>query len=291
MTRAPIRYIRVKDFGAGVSRDYTPAEKYLELANESLTNEVYTITTNERGFAFDPAHAGGAENPIFVLGDSFVESVYVPQGARFCDLLTQKWHHSGHERLCLNGGYSGSTTLIILNKLINQIGPNKQASVIFVLPSNDALALQFKGGYWNYANQRYSPILPIDGSDDKSCNMSENLWQVESALNMLIDAARHLGHDLHLATTAFVQSDYERQPWHKARYASSPGRYETRMQKMSQANAILRKVASERGVGLLDLERDLADPTHFYDEVHLNRQGSEAMASLLFAQMVGTRSL
>lgn len=59
MTRAPIRYIRVKDFGAGVSRDYTPAEKYLELANESLTNEVYTITTNERGFAFDPAHAGG----------------------------------------------------------------------------------------------------------------------------------------------------------------------------------------------------------------------------------------
>lgn len=57
------------------------------------------------------------------------------------------------------------------------------------------------------------------------------------------------------------------------------------MHKMSQANAILRDTARARGGALLDLERDLADPSYFYDEVHLNRQGSEAMAVLLFQQI------
>ena len=279
------RYIRIKDFGINAVLEKVPDSAYLEITNDSLLHDTFVVTTDSNGFIIDPSFVEGAESPIFVLGDSFVESIFVKQSHRFCDLLTRRMAIAGTPRQVLNGGYSGATSLILLNTLINKIGYRKSSTVLFVLPSNDTLAMGFERGLWDYSSKRYSPILPIDGTDSKQCPVTQNLHQLEGVLRAFAATARSFRLDLVFATTPYMQRAFESEPWFIARYSKTPGRYERLIDARRQSSEVMRRVATEEGVQLLDLEVDFNEPLHFYDDLHLNAAGSAAMAETIYRQI------
>jgi lysophospholipase L1-like esterase len=279
------RQIRIKDFGVDAVLKKVPDPAYLEVTNDSLSHDTFVLTTDANGFIIDPNFLDGADAPVFVFGDSVVESIFVQQGQRFCDHLTRRMASAGTPRQFLNGGYSGATSLILLNALINKVGYRKNAAVLLVLPSNDTLAMGFERGLWDYSSKRYSPILPVDGADCRQCPATQNLPQLEGVLRAFAAVARSFRLELMFATTPYMQRAFEDEPWFLARYSKTPGRYERLIDARRQSSEVMRRVAAETGVHLLDLEAEFNEPTHFYDDLHLNTVGSVAMAEMIYRQI------
>lgn len=281
----PPRHIRIKEFGIDAVLEKIPDSAYLEVTNDSLSHDTFVLTTDSNGFIIDPNSLDGADAPIFVFGDSFVESTFVQQGRRFCDLLTRRMATAGTPRQFLNGGYSGATSLLLLNALINKVGYRKNSTVLLVLPSNDTLAMGFERGLWDYSSKRYSPILPVDGADCRQCPATQNLPQLEGVLRAFAATARSFRLDLVFATTPYMQRAFEGEPWFLARYSKTPGRYERLIDARRRSSEVMRRVATEAGVHLLDLEVEFNEPAHFYDDLHLNSAGSAAMAEMIYRQI------
>ncbi len=279
------RSIRIKDFGTGAVLKKSPDDAYMKMVNSSLSQGSFWLTTDSNGFIIDPSCQDGGDAPVFVFGDSVVESTFIQQGRRFCDLLTKKMAAEGCPRQFLNGGYSGATSLILLNAMINKVGCQENAAVLLILPSNDTLAMGFKGGLWNSSSQRYSPVLPTDGQAEEACPAEKNLHQLESVLRSFACTADAFSLDLYFATTPFVQTNYSDQPWYQARFRKTPGRYERLVAARRLSNQVMRNVARATRVELLDLEKLISDISFFYDDLHLNEVGSAALSETIYAQI------
>ncbi|MDT8328884.1 MAG: SGNH/GDSL hydrolase family protein, partial [Roseovarius sp.] len=268
------RHVRIKEFGANMSKEMSPQKEYIELSNGSLEDGIFQINTDQNGFVYNPRFEKGADAPVYVLGDSFVESVFVPEGRRFCDQLSRKMAKTA-PRQFLNGGYSGATSLNLLDTLINKIGCQENAAVILILPSNDTLSLRSARGFWDYGSQRYSPILPVTDDAPTPVPLAENIHQLAAVLKVFAHTCSAFSLDLFFATTAFVQSDYEQLPWFKARH-KAPGSYEALLVDRRKMNQMMRDVARATRTEIIDLETSMTDPQMFYDDVHLNEAGSQA---------------
>lgn len=278
------RHIRIKEFGGGTVRDMVPQAEYIALSDGSISDQNYRITTTDDGFIYNPSFRKGQENPVFVLGDSFVESSFVPQGKRFCDVLTRKMSKT-IPREFLNAGYSGATSLNLLDTLINKVaGYGNRPAVVFVLPSNDVLSLQFEGGYWDMSNQRYSPILPVSPVKATSVDLEENIHQLSSIMKVMAQTCNAFSMDLFFATMPYVQTDFDALPWFVSRHKTVDV-YEGLKAKRRKVNQVLRDTAQRQRVELIDLEASMQTTSHFYDDVHLNETGSAAVAQLIYKQI------
>ncbi|RVT80650.1 hypothetical protein DXV76_20985 [Rhodobacteraceae bacterium CCMM004] len=282
------RHIRIKEFGAEGVRIMRPTPEYLELTNGTLPDTDYTITTDADGFVCDPdadadpARAPGAARPLYVLGDSLVESAFVPQGQRVADRIGQGLAARGIARRVLNGGYSGSTSLNLFDTIINKIGPREGAAVLHVLPSNDVLSMRDDDGFWNMGSQRYSPILPARKAPlEPAAPWHPSPAQLRMTLKAMARTADAFGIHLFFATTPYVRRGYERLPWYRKRHTDGGESYDALIASRSANNTILREVAGLCRVPLVDLEVAMGDPRHFYDDLHLNTEGSQAMADIV----------
>ena len=271
------RAVRLKEFGTNIQRILTPTPQYLRQTNGTIAEEAYRLETDPDGFILASGHRSRSGDRTYVLGDSFIECSFVQEGSRICDLMnTQLGQQPG---VVLNGGYSGSTTLNILNGLINRVLPRSPRNVIFALPSNDVLALIEHGGFWNLRDKRYSPIMPIENRVTGTNDFEANAAALAPLLALFCQTAREFSFNLTLTTMPFVSTDYQKLGWFRIRHQTEDV-YEALVTKRHHVNAILRETAKAQGVNLIDLAA-LLTPDLFYDDVHMNAQGCRAVADLL----------
>lgn len=280
------RSVRLKEHGRDAVRLMTPSESYLTFTDGSLSTEDCLLRTDENGWIVNLSHNKSMDAPVYVLGDSFVESSFIQEGKRFTDIMTKKFSTTENPRTVVNGGYSGATTLHMFNTLVNKVQPNERASIIHILPSNDTLSLLQGRGFWNFSDQRYTPLLPIDGKETVAADIRENLLQLEGVLKALAAWTNTFSMDLYLATTPYVQTNYEDLPWFIKRY-KTPAAYEKLKANRRLSNEVVRNVCKKMRVRLVDLEVLLKDNQFFYDDVHLNELGS-ARTARIFELQIGT---
>lgn len=281
MKRAPSRrHLRLKEWQPLIDCHLCPSPEYLEGTDGSLRNIEYRVRTDSDGYILPPpSNSVEPTESIIFFGDSFVESVYVPEDQRFVAAIQKALYNNEIKVHCLNAGYSGSTTLHMLMTLIGKVGPRPATTIVLVLPSNDALALTKKGGLWCRSDKRYTPLIPAqEGTDIQS--QPFNITDIKVTLNLFIDACRRMHLNLIFATFPHRTAAYSNDPWLSQRFKTATTY--ARMHKWRQSiNAIGRSIAHRLQIPCIDLEALVSTHTeYFYDDLHMNETGSEVIARI-----------
>lgn len=290
MERVPARrHLRLKEWLPLIDRMMRPTADYLAATDGSLRDIEYRVRTDADGYILPPSDPPGVEETVIFFGDSFVESVYVPEEWRFVAAIQAAMLAAGHAARCLNAGYSGATTLHMLMALLGKVGRRPKTTVVLVLPSNDALALVKKGGLWTREDKRYAPVVPIPNGTDAAAQPID-LVDVQAALNIFIDACRRLRLDLVLTTFPHRTAEFSADPWLGRRFKSAAN-YSRLLEWRCSVNAVARACANRLGLPFVDLEAVVS--THvewFYDDLHMNETGSARVAQILSEFLIARRA-
>jgi lysophospholipase L1-like esterase len=281
------RHIRLKEWRPNLDTVARPPPDYLAATDGSLADADYRMRTDAAGFILPPASAEAPDAPaIFFFGDSFVESTYVAESERFPAAVQARLLTMGRPARCLNAGYSGATTLHLLLALLAKVGPAPGATVCLVVPSNDALALVKEGGFWTCTDKRYAPVIPVPEVAPPP-GRPLDLADLEMTLRLFADACGQLRLRLLLATFPHRTGEYGADPWLRRRFKDATN-YARILGWRRAVNDLVRKVAGERSVPLIDLDAALsAESRWFYDDLHMNAAGSRQVAELLAEQLAG----
>lgn len=133
------RFIRLKEIAPLVETYHTPTPAQVECSDESLIVQPYLCRTDKDGYMMNGNGIKSGLRSIVFMGDSFVESMYSEETDRFVSQTERLLEVGGERFQCLNAGYSGSSTLQIVNSLINKVyptvGPNSY--VVLQVPHSD----------------------------------------------------------------------------------------------------------------------------------------------------------
>lgn len=279
------RSIRLKEWLPNQDTLQHPTPDYLAAANGTLADADYRLRTDANGFIVAPeATDEPADRALLFLGDSFVESVFVPEEERFPAAVQAQLRAAGQRVRCLNGGYSGATTLHMLLALLAKVGRARNMSVYLVVPSNDALALGKRGGYWCMTDKRYAPLVPAPRNVE-SGNQPIDLMDLRTVLNLFHDTCKRLRLPLTIATFPHRTASFDTDEWAQRRFRTPAG-YARVLGWRKQVNDTVRAVATRLAVPLVDLDAAISTETAlFYDDLHMNVAGSARVAALLMRQM------
>lgn len=278
------RTIRLKESTPHSDRWRTPTKGYLDGTDGSLGEGPWRLRTDEHGFI----ETGNQTSPdwpgIVFLGDSFVESTFSPESDRFVSRVERHLNGEGTNVRCLNGGYSGSTTLQLFNVLINKVIPlvGRGGTVVFFIPIASDLPIYFRPhSYW-YPTDRFAPLVPP--FTPPAPDLPRGVAALESLLRLVISAAEEFDINLVLITSPHRHAE------------RGQDAYLDRILTEAQANSLATRrrdvigaaisVAEATGVKFLDAASAFVQhPDKFYDEVHLNDQGQEWFAEWLHAEL------
>jgi hypothetical protein len=284
------RSIRLKEHNLNYSRIVKPSDIQLE-QSPSLSSRGYVINTDENGFIKSGNLFEVSNRRTIVLGDSFVESSFLDERDRFTSIIERYDREHGSDKLgsVLNGGVSGSTSLNLLNCLINKIVPLKPSNIIFVLPSNDSSVHRMSTTYWN-DSEYYSNIIPGNASDIVG-GFYGNLHKPDLTriTETIFEVCRIFKIKLFFATCTcagsyegdFFVSKYKNKKW-----------FDAHMDARKLLNEKLRTLCLIKRIPLIDLEINIAgDNSFFYDDLHLNSEGALKVADLIFDQISAPNGL
>ena len=291
MERAPTRrFLRLKEWLPLLDRQQRPAPDYLAASDGSLRDIEYRVRTDADGYILPPpADLDGVTDEVIFFGDSFVESTYVPEEHRFVAAIQTILREAGVPARCLNAGYSGATTLHMLMTLLGKVGRRPATTIVLVIPSNDAFALIKKGGFWCRGDKRYAPIVPVPEGIDVPVQPLD-LADLQAVLNLFVDACRRLRLNFVLATFPHRTAAFMADPWLSRRFKRAVN-YERAHEWRRAVNAVGRATAKRLNLPFVDLEEMISSRIEwFYDDLHMNEIGSEAIARILGDFLVGYRS-
>lgn len=280
------RFIRLKEWDPSLDRIMRPADAYVAATDGSLPADDYRLRTNEQGYIVGPPEGDAAEDAdrdgqVVVLGDSLVESVYVHEADRFVAKAQTRLSHQGIRIRCVNAGYSGSTSLQLVQLMLAKLSPRVRCAVMLVAPVSDAFVLIREHGYWCTGDKRFSPIVPPSNVEEREVPFRPD--DLRAVLPVFVHACRSMGHWPMLATHAHRQTDYADDPWLRRRFKNA-GNCAKLQAARRGCNAAVRQVAAALAVPCLDLEALTALHSHWlYDDMHLNGEGSVAVADHLAA--------
>jgi lysophospholipase L1-like esterase len=272
------RFIRLKEMQPDLDVEYTPSPDYRAKVDSSLGFGPFRTRTDSDGFIKTGNNFPNHSRSLFFLGASFVESLYAHEATRFVSALERLFYSEGSSIRCLNGGYSGATSLQLMNVVINKIAPlaESQDWVIFFVPQSDADSVLTEHSYWN-ANQRSTPVLP--GKEPPRPFHIEGVEATRAILRLTGAAARELKINLAFATGPFKESEYLEDPVLQSIY-STERKFNRAREVRFALNEVTRETAQELGVALLDVSIN-QETKYFYDEVHLNESGQGEYARRL----------
>lgn len=259
-------------------------DSYRAKTDGSLGDGPWRCRSDADGFLITGNETAADAAPIVFLGDSFVESMYNPESVRFVSVAERALNAQGWNVRCLNGGYSGSTTLQLFNVLMNKVVPlvGRGGTVVFFVPVGSDIPIYFRPhSYW-YPTDRYAPILPPftpAGSDIPNGGSA-----LESLLRLVVAAARELELNLILVSSPHRHSERGDDPYLDRLLSDEQDR--SLKQRHAVIHAATQRAASETGVHFLDgTVAFLEHPDAFYDEVHLNDAGQGAFAEWLLVRL------
>lgn len=270
------RSIRLKEWGVNILKDFIPSAEYLKNRCSSLQPQKYRLKTNDMGFIINSKNEDyEVTSQAVFLGASQVESLYVEEGKRLSDQFQQGINIKGLQ--VLNGGYSGTTSLQILNTLLNKILQFKPAQIYFFLPTNDIYAFR-NGGYWNNTN-RFSPIMP-EKSMKALPSLEIELWRNE--LHKIYSIIKNVC-DIYNIKSYFMTFPHvinDKNNYIINSYSDKVAK--DLIEDRKYLNSIFKDVISNINGNIIDLE-SLVDfnESYFYDDVHLNEWGCKNVAKIL----------
>lgn len=109
--------IRLQELDQNADAWHEPTGDYRTRCNDTLEAVPFHQRADENGFLVTGNPTPGGE-PVVFLDDSFVESLFADPANRF---VSQVERLTGQR--CLNGVYSGATTLDLLNTLVHKVYP------------------------------------------------------------------------------------------------------------------------------------------------------------------------
>lgn len=271
------RYIRLKERST-VTRIHTPPEDYLKI-RPTLECENYFEHTNVDNF-LSAEVVIESSNKIFVLGGSFVENIYCDASKRICSVLGKKLALNGFDLSVINSGVSGSTSLNLINTVINKIIPLKPKHIIFFIPTNDGLCLELKDGLWN-STKHYSHLQGINHiSEREPANQSEKINNICNLYSMLKALCESFNVDLTVCSSPIVDGDIE------GFYLYNKTSHEKFSKDRNLVFDTVLEYCKNIGINTLDLRSEFSNKLNFFfDPVHTNALGSEEVANYLYKQL------
>lgn len=273
------RTIRLREHLHNDKRIFIPDDDLLTKC-PSLIREENILRSDENGFVISGNNITETKKTTIILGDSFVTGDYISEQKRFCSLVESK-DFSNQTNLfgtILNGGYSGNTTLNIINRLMNVILPMKVDTILFILPSNDTQIYRLESLYWNKSTY-YSNILPDDPNISFGGFELLDVRALNNLLRLMIEISKIYNFNLIFSTTPFSK-DWDNNLFAKDRYKSKIWFLES-VSTMNRLNDAVRLTANSYNIPLIDLETQLSNED-FYDIVHLNENGSQKCADIIY---------
>lgn len=284
------RHIRLRESKPNQKIYKTPQNIF-----KTLENKKYLFETDENGFLKPSMIHKKPELQIFFLGGSTTECEYIDEKSRFPYLVGRILEENTKIKVNSdNAAKSGNNSLHSINILLNKLIPFKPDIVIMMHNINDLSALFFEGSYWN-DNATIAPIVCNQKNNKKLIKNDQwslsNFWKEKILDNPaeLIKLANYFKENLKV----FISIS-------KAKKISpilmtQPNRIENNAnfninrsieaskiyrQQYIKFNQIIRDVAKEEKVWLIDLAKLIpAEEKYIYDDVHLNKEGSELVAT------------
>lgn len=269
------RYIRLKELPPGADVIHTPVAAHIEVADETLIVGPYRCRVDSDGFMLSGNPPVGG-TPIVFLGDSFVESMFTNEQDRFVSHVERVLGIT-----CLNAGYSGSTTLQLLNALINKVYPavGPGATVVLFAPHSDRDNIYDPGRYWNN-KLRGATVLPLGVPGHAA--IPEGVASTAAILNIIVTACDQLNLKLVLATAPYRVADFGSDAPLRRRYRRDRAAYELGRSRRVDFCDTVRRVAEATATPLIDVEAEVAgESSCFYDELHLNPAGHIRVTAIL----------
>ncbi|WP_438455126.1 hypothetical protein [Vreelandella venusta] len=277
------RVIRLKEWGCNQSEFKRPSEKQVEIATSALKEKNYILNTDVNGFIINAKLQNRNERNknLVLLGDSFVESLFVDEDKRLNAII---------ESLApgfnvLNGGYSGATTLHLINVIVNKVIPLSPDYAAVFVPTNDQRVQSLDNGYWN-KDTRLSPLVPL-GKEKKLVDSYGNhasLKSLEKALKTV-----HFLLSNYNIPHCFVTTPHRGEVEANDEWLNKSGvdykRYHAKVIQRKLINSTCRDFCGKYYVDLIDLESVASNSHFFYDDLHLTNNSSQCVAKVLFDKL------
>lgn len=270
------RYIRLKEIPPLTNRMETPQESYRSFVDETLERGPFRCRSDDNGFIITGNKTATDSDCLIFLGDSFVESIFSHEQSRFVSAVERELAAAGTPRCCLNGGYSGSTSLQLVNVLLNKVYPlvGSAGTVLFFVPQSDVKLLDDSASYWTSA-ELYAPILPPVAAS--VTELKPGLENTRKLLQIAVSMARTLGMNLVLVTSPFRSAPHGDDEWLAGRLRGDT--YKRLLSRRENLVQTVESVATSARIPLIDAASYMRDrPDCFYDELHLNARGQEVFS-------------
>ncbi|OYQ81601.1 hypothetical protein B9T19_02735 [Ignatzschineria sp. F8392] len=279
------RTIRLKEWGVNINRLLIPNDAYLK-NRPSLIKKSYQLTTTKNGFITNTKLNDSLDDDcesILFLGASQIECLYVDEGKRITDQFQIAINsNNGENYKVLNGGYSGTTSLQILNIILNKAVEEKPKRIYCCLPTNDLYAFN-NGGYWNNT-PRFSAIIPSDKVSSKK-PLEKHQWysELRKIYSLIINFVDLIDAEICFMTFAHID-DYD-YSYNKNTYNKDV--FSNLSNDRKVLNSIFREVILDLGGELIDIEQYIDfDHRYFYDDVHFNEDGCNFVANILITKTI-----
>lgn len=267
------RNIRLKEGRPNLEDHVTPSEAYLQKTDGTLKQRDFLRRITSEGFLNTGVKPEPTQPNMFFLGGSFVESMFHDEDKRFVAQLARRLPVNA-----LNGGYSGMTSMQMATMLIAKIGGLASPGdfVIAAVPMSDLPQLRTTGSYWTKVKS-HALIDPPNGSTiEPSFSHTRAAW---AAMNGF---CTQIGISFVMMTGPRRLSDFNRDQWARNAYRRRRASWEEDAKIAQKLNQNARDFASQEKIPLIDLDRQFSDKhDKFYDHVHLNDAGQDAVAQYL----------
>ena len=252
------RFIRLKELGSNINRNYIPSDLYLKKNNKLQKNEIYNTKTDIQGN--QPSIWGSQSNKdIYLIGGSTIESIYVRSSMRPHSRLEKLLLKKGYNYSVFNLGVSGTQTQNIINLILNKLGNKQGSTLVVTLPTNDSNALGLEKNYFS-DHWRYASIVP---ATNKKSTFIKNIDYEPYTRNIkiIIEICKLL--ELKLFFTTIV-------------YAGFHEEYRI-------LNDIAKSICVEKNIIIIDLQKKFSDKyDFFYDNLHFLPNGSQYYSEIIF---------
>ncbi|WP_153045638.1 SGNH/GDSL hydrolase family protein [Advenella sp. S44] len=273
------RLIRLKEQEPLTRRVHTPTESY-KLIRPTLDRYLsYASSVNDDGFMISGNYIESSQK-IFLLGGSFIENMYTSQNQRIHSELEKILLNRGYLVEVLNSGVSGSTSLNLLNVVLNKIVPYAPCTILFCISINDTHALSFKAGFWN-KYKLFSTLNQASASERTQPDIAkENLSQLKNVYRTLKELCKFFNINLLVANTPFINEIDD------SFYVLDNNYYRKMCEKRSLIYDTLYSMFRSEGFDSLDLHEAMGgNKKLFFDDVHTNAEGSCVVASVLASRL------
>lgn len=276
------RSIRLKEWGVNRLVKRTPDDDYLE-NRKGVKKKEYLVSTDKYGF-IRGRDERGREGRIVFLGDSFVESLFVDEEKRFHINLEDKLYASGFDISCLNAGYSGATSLHLLNVSINKVIPLFPRCVFFVVPSNDSVCLGEAGGYWSSASY-LSPFVSESRSRESIRDEAGTKQEFKNIIKATVRLYASFGVKVVICTFPHRHESFHDE-WNIFKFKTESN-FKRRSRKRLLINEAARELAISKKYEIIDLEKKM-QPFGIYsqDDLHMDEAGSSFLAEIIFKHIL-----